>query len=335
MIAGGFTTIQGRTSQIIVPNALLRVYANMTEASWHIAEKDRTTFGLWQPYIKKHQGLVISALIGLFAGRKISLCIIGVENGFDIPWDFFERIANSNIERIVLVDLDNKCMERRRETLSADLRSRVEIVQADASLVVCSALSDVLEDENIATLKDAEDKFLERCDSGTKDLLPFTDQEFDLVLSTQIMNQLLTQPLKFLREEYKNVGGHTPKPYADKKEGVTHKLQIGHIQELFRLTRLGGKILISHIPSKYKVSPFKSLGFNGNITVDGKNFWTSEEEQCSAKLEKLLRDARECKGVRMNILHSERWGWLQKPPQPEIFRKGSFLTIEGVILERI
>lgn len=322
--------IQTYKGAVGIPRDFLNVYARMTKTTWHNYHHTPGFSAFWKHYIKQHHGLVIDSIEGLNWGKKISLCIIGVENGFDIPWDFLEVVQR--IERVVLVDLDRECMERRRKTLPLGLRNKVEIVQADASLGVGEAINEVVNGGTFSDARKAASGFIKRC-SASKYLLPFSNMEFDLVLSTQVMNQLLVQPLEFIKQIYGYPGMHlglveNPAKIKDKEQ----ELQVGHIIELFRLSKTGGRVLISHIPSERRVSLAPLPGYKNRVAVNEQNLWATKRVHHSKSLSELLAEVR--KSIKMQTSREKRWGWLQIPPYYSS-GKGTFLTVEGMILETI
>ena len=147
--------------------------------------------------------LVDDALAARSAGGPSRAVVLGAGACTEAP---LERIARS-FEQVLLVDVDVPGMARARDELSASLRGRVDLLQADITGGVSDALAEELRAQpwrDLARLSataplDAAASCLERCPVPDPPRLPglpgLPAQGYSLVFSDLALTQLFSLPL--------------------------------------------------------------------------------------------------------------------------------------------
>ncbi len=151
-------------------------------------------------HLRAVTALVEDALAARTAGGPSRAVILGAGACTEAP---LERIARS-FEQVLLVDVDVPGMARARDELSATLRSRVDLLQADVTGGVSDALADELRAQpwrdlarlGATTPLDAAAACLERCPIPDPPQLPgLIPHGYSLVFSDLVLTQLYSLPL--------------------------------------------------------------------------------------------------------------------------------------------
>jgi hypothetical protein len=133
-------------------------------------------------------------------GRPTRAVILGAGGCTEIPLEPITR----GVRQTLLVDVDVPGMARARDELSASLRSRVDIVQADITGEVSDALAAELQAQpwrDLARLGtsaalEAAAACLERCPVPDPPILPILEpHSYGLVVSDLVLTQLFSLPL--------------------------------------------------------------------------------------------------------------------------------------------